>query len=108
MSTIEQLNEKADVLQATVDTFQAKTIAAVQSLQETIADLQNQIANGATPEQLQAVADKLEATKADLESTPLPEAPAEEAPAPVEGEVPAEGEPGPVGPEGDTTVPPAE
>lgn len=72
MSTIEQLNEKADVLQSTVDTFQAKTIAAVQSLQETIADLQNQIANGATPEQLQAVADKLEATKADLESTPLP------------------------------------
>jgi archaellum component FlaC len=76
MATFDEINAKLDTLQAALDNEQAQIASAIAGLEQTILDLQSQIANGATPEQLQAVADKLTAIQTDLEGT-IPDAPAE-------------------------------
>ena len=66
---LDALNAKVDELQVTVDAVQAKIEARLLADAAIIADLQSQIANGATPEQLQAVVDKIEAANVDLAAT---------------------------------------
>lgn len=69
MPTLEELSAKADELQTALDTEQEQIQTAVNGLNETITTLQGQVADGGTPEARQAVLDKLNAIKADLEAT---------------------------------------
>ncbi len=69
MATLEELNVKVDELQVTLDTEQEQIAQALADLNGVIADLQAQVAEGGSPEERQAVLDKLEAIKADLEGT---------------------------------------
>lgn len=69
MASIEELSAKVDALQVSLDEEQAAITAAIDGLNQTIVDLQAQLAEGATPEAIQAVLDKVEAVKADLEGT---------------------------------------
>lgn len=80
---------RADVgtLQTAIDTHQEKVNAALTRLDATVQQLRDQIANGATPEQLQGITDEviairsdiaaskdaLTAANNDLQSTPIPE-----------------------------------
>lgn len=57
-------------LQTSIDTKQAAIAAAIAAFEQTIADLQAQLGQGATPAQLQAIIDSVTAAKTDLESTP--------------------------------------
>jgi peptidoglycan hydrolase CwlO-like protein len=71
VAKIDDLNTKVDELQASLDTKQAQIAAAIAAFEQTIADLTAQLGTGgATDSQLQAVIDKLDAAKADLEATP--------------------------------------
>lgn len=63
MATLDQVKKAVEDLQATVDTTQA-------AIAQAISDLKAQIANGATPEQLQGVVDSLQAVSSDVSSTP--------------------------------------
>lgn len=79
MPTLQELETKADELQTALDAEQqqvadliAQKDAAIAGLNETIANLEQQVADGGTPEQRQAVLDKLNAIKADLEATVPP------------------------------------
>lgn len=72
MATIEELSAKADELQASLDAEQEQINNALATLNQTIADLTAQLADGGTPEQRQAVLDKLNAIKTDLEGTVAP------------------------------------
>jgi chromosome segregation ATPase len=85
--TLEEISAKADELQTALDaeqqqvaTLLAEKDATIATLGETITDLQTQIADGGTAEQRQAVLDKLNALKADLESTVAPSAGSDDAP----------------------------
>lgn len=69
MPTLEEISQKCDELQASLDAEQEQIQNAINGLNATIADLQQQVADGGTPEQRQAVLDKLNAIKTDLEST---------------------------------------
>lgn len=76
MPTLEELSAKVDEVQAALDAEQqqvadllAQKDATIVTLNETITELQGQIADGGTTEQRQAVLDKLTALKADLEAT---------------------------------------
>lgn len=69
MSKLDELKAAADALQASLDAEQEQMLAALASLQATIDTLNAQLADGATPEQLQEIIDKLNATKSDLEAT---------------------------------------
>jgi prefoldin subunit 5 len=64
------LQQTVTDLKVSIDTKQAAIEAAITAFNQTIADLTAQLANGATPAQLQAVIDDLNIAKADLESTP--------------------------------------
>lgn len=64
MSKLDELNAKVDEMQAHVDAMQEAIAAAIQALKD-------QIANGATSDQLQAVIDRLSAVEGDIDSTPL-------------------------------------
>lgn len=81
MATILELTEKVDALQVALDNEQAQIAAAIGALEQTVADLEALIVDGGTEEQRQALADKLDAVIADLQST-IPDAPVEP---PVEG-----------------------
>lgn len=79
MPTLEEISAKADQLQTALDTEQqqvadllAEKNATIENLNGVITDLQGQIADGGTVEQRQAVLDKLNALKADLEATVPP------------------------------------
>lgn len=71
MATIAELSAKVDDLQVSLDAEQQKIADAIAALNLVIADLQAALAGAATPEAIQAVADKVDAVKADLESTSL-------------------------------------
>lgn len=82
MPTLEEISAKADELQTALDAEQqqvqdllAEKNATIENLNGVITELQGQIADGGTAEQRQAVLDKLNALKADLEATvpPTPE-----------------------------------
>jgi phage-related tail protein len=74
MATVAQLNEKVDLLQTTIDETQAAALEKITTLETTVQELRDQIANGGSTEELQAIADKLDAATADLKST-FPTAP---------------------------------
>lgn len=71
MASIAQLTEKVDALQLALDTEQQEIQDAITALNTTIQELRDQIANndGGTVEERQALADKLDAIKSDLEGT---------------------------------------
>lgn len=69
MATLKELTQKVDDLQTALDAEQLQIADAIAQLQTTINDLRaNETANG-TPEERQALADKLDAIKTDLEGT---------------------------------------
>lgn len=74
MGKIEELNAKADALQAAIDETQDKVLVKIATLEATVQELKDQIANGGNDPALQAIADKLDAATADLRST-FPEEP---------------------------------
>lgn len=71
MATLTQLTEKVEALQTALDTEQQEIQDAIAALNTTIQELRDQIANndGGTVEQRQALADKLDSIKTDLEGT---------------------------------------
>lgn len=69
MPTLAELSAKVDELQGVLDTEQAAIQEAINALNTTIADLQALVEAGGTEAERQAVVDKLEALKADLEGT---------------------------------------
>lgn len=76
MPTIEELSAKVDEVQVALDTEQqqvadllAEKNSTIATLNGVVTDLQTQVADGGTTEQRQAVLDKLNALKADLEAT---------------------------------------
>lgn len=77
MANIAELTAKVDALQTALDTEQQEIADAIAALQQSITDLQAMVADGGTVEERQALADKLDAIKADLEGTisnePAPE-----------------------------------
>lgn len=81
MASIAELTQKVDALQAALDAEQQEIQDAIAALNTTVQELRDQIANneGGTVEERQALADKLDAIKSDLEGTvsntpPAPEA----------------------------------
>lgn len=73
------LSDKVDELQVALDAEQqqvadllAQKDATITTLNQTITELQQQVADGGTPEERQAILDKLIALKDDLESTATP------------------------------------
>jgi hypothetical protein len=62
------LSAQVEDLKGSVNTLQKKITTAIDSLDSTIKDLQDQIENGNTAD-IQSIYDKLTAIKADLEST---------------------------------------
>lgn len=82
MASIAQLTEKVEALQTALDNEQEQIQAAIAGLNETITQLRTDVAEGGTAEQRQALADKLDGIKTDLEGTisdsaPNPETPQE-------------------------------
>lgn len=69
MANIQELTDKVDALQVALDAEQEQIAAAIAALQATIDELKALVADGGTPEQRQALADKLDAIKSDLEAT---------------------------------------
>lgn len=76
MPTIEELSAKVDEVQTSLDAEQqqvadllAEKNSTIETLNGVVADLQQQLTDGGTTEQRQAVLDKLNALKADLEAT---------------------------------------
>jgi ABC-type transporter Mla subunit MlaD len=71
MASIAQLTEKVNALQTSLDAEQQEIQDAIAGLNVTIQELRDQIANneGGTVEERQALADKLDAIKSDLEGT---------------------------------------
>lgn len=74
MANITELTAKVDALQVALDAEQDQIVAAIAALQQTVVDLQALVVDGGTPEQRQALADKLDAVVADLQAT-IPDAP---------------------------------
>lgn len=70
MANVQDLQQKVADLQTDLDAKQQAIADAIAALEKTIADLQAQLANGATPEQMQTLSDQLDAIKTDLDSTP--------------------------------------
>ena len=69
MANITELTQKVDDLQVSLDAEQEQIRLAIEALNQAIADLQLLVVEGGTPEQRQALADKLDAIKGDLENT---------------------------------------
>lgn len=86
MPTLQELNAKVDELTQSVNNEQQQVAdllaekettnqalqANIVTLNETIATLEGQIADGGTAEERQAIVDKLTALKEDIESTVAP------------------------------------
>jgi hypothetical protein len=75
MATLEEISMKVDELQAALDAEQEQIAilisakdAAITGLTESIAALEAMVAEGGTAEARQAVVEKIEAVKADLEA----------------------------------------
>lgn len=69
MASITELTVKVDELQVALDAEQEQVAAAIAALQTAVADLQALVADGGTPEQRQALLEKIDAIKVDLEGT---------------------------------------
>lgn len=73
MATLQEVTDALETLQATTDNVQALVGQKITELEAVIADLETQIANGATSADLQALLDKVTSIKDDLATT-LPNA----------------------------------
>lgn len=69
MATLKQLSEKVDALQAALDAEQEQIKNAIDTLIAQVEQLKQNIADGGTEEERQAVADKIDAVIADLQGT---------------------------------------
>jgi uncharacterized protein YoxC len=69
MPTLEELSQKVDELQVALDAEQEAIQNAINALNETITTLEAQVAEGGTAEERQAVLDKINTIKTDLEAT---------------------------------------
>lgn len=69
MATIQELSAKVDELQTKLDAEQQQVQDAINNLNSVVAQLQQQLTDGGTAEERQAVLDKLNATISDLEGT---------------------------------------
>lgn len=69
MATITELTTKVDELQVALDLEQAQIAEAIAGLEQSITDLTALVAEGGTAVERQALADKLQALKEDLEGT---------------------------------------
>jgi len=65
MATLQELNDAITALQTSVDTKQAAIATAISALEAQIAS-----GSAATPDDLQAVIDRLKTVQADVDSTP--------------------------------------
>jgi hypothetical protein len=72
MANITELTAKVDSLQASLDAEQQQIADAIAALNQSIVDLQALVTDGGTVEQRQALADKLDSIKTDLEGTVAP------------------------------------
>lgn len=72
MPTLAELSAKVDELQTALDAEQQEIQDAINGLNTVITDLQGQVASGGTEADRQAVLDKLNTIKADLEATITP------------------------------------
>ena len=72
MASITELTAKVDALQTSLDAEQEQIKTAIDGLNQSITDLQAIVAEGGTAEERQALADKLDAIKTDLEGTVAP------------------------------------
>jgi uncharacterized coiled-coil DUF342 family protein len=68
-NTIKDLTEKVDALQASLDAEQLQIAKAIEDLNTVITDLRAAAEANGTEEERQALADKLDAIKTDLEGT---------------------------------------
>lgn len=73
MATVTELNAKVDELQANLDAEQEQVRAAISALEVVVADLRDQLAKGATPAELDALATRIEDINTDLMGT-IPDA----------------------------------
>jgi outer membrane murein-binding lipoprotein Lpp len=69
MANVQELSDAVDALQVTVDNIQSVVLAKIAELEALNADLSAQLANGATPEQVQVIFDKIAVISADLATT---------------------------------------
>lgn len=68
-TSIKDLSAQVDTLQTSLDAKQEQIQTAIDALSKSITDLNNLIVEGGSEADRQAIADKLTALKADLEST---------------------------------------
>lgn len=69
MPTLAELNDKVDELQTALDAEQEQVQSAISTLEQTVADLQAQQSDGGTPEERQAILDKVNSVITDLKGT---------------------------------------
>jgi peptidoglycan hydrolase CwlO-like protein len=74
MPTIKELSEKVDELQTSLNDEQEQIRNAIETLQQTVVELQGQLVGGGTDEERQAVLDKINGVITDLKGT-IPEEP---------------------------------
>lgn len=65
----DRLNTKADEMQKSIDDAQDAVQKKIDKDNAIIAELQGQVANGLTPEQAQALLDKMTASRDDIQTT---------------------------------------
>src|SRR5688572_5206428 len=69
MANIQELTAKVNELQTALDAEQEQIAAAIEALTAEITQLREDVAQGGTVEERQALADRLDSIRADLEGT---------------------------------------
>lgn len=80
MANITELSAKVTELEAALDAEQAQIAAAIAALEQAVEDLNVLVAEGGSPAERQALADRIEAIKTDLEGTIADVPPVDEPP----------------------------
>lgn len=88
MANMQDLSAKVDSLQTALDTEQEQIAAAISALEQTVTNLQEMVTEGGTAEERQALADKIDSIKNDLQGTisdtPVVDNPPTDEPSPEE------------------------